>query len=257
MIGVFLMAWVVFPALMLLLSGGAGIAARRVAGPMAVPPLLVLPVGLAVLFVLCGFFCYYASLAPLAGAACAVVGVIGLVLGRKQLGRAISRRGRGVDLWALGAAFGAFAVVAAPIVLSGKPGFTGYAHIVDTSYELDLAVHFAHSGRSIPTVPNSAYQAVLMKYLGTGYPGGGTWTLGSLSDLTPIDLSWLYQPFLSFLAGMSALSLYALLGPVVASRPLRGLGAFIAAQANVLLGYTLAGGIKELSTSCFCCCWPP
>ena len=251
MIGVFLMAWVVFPALMLLLSGGAGIAARRLTGPTAVPPLLVLPVGLAVLVVLCGFFCYYASLAPLAGAACAVVGVLGLVLGRKQLGRVISRRGRGIDLWAAAAAFGAWAVVAAPIVLSGKPGFTGYAHIVDISYEFDLAAHFAHSGRGVPTVANSAYQAVLMKYLGTGYPGGGTWTLGSLSNLTPIDLSWLYQPFLSFLAGMSALSLYALLGPVVASRPLRGLGAFIAAQANALLGYTLAGGIKELSTSCF------
>jgi hypothetical protein len=251
MIGVFLMAWVVFPALMLLLSGGAGIIARHVCGPRAVPALLVLPVGLAMLVVLCGFFCYYASLAPLAGPACAVVGVLGLVLGRKQLGRIVARRGHGVDLWALGAACGAWAVVAAPVVLSGKPGFSGYAHIVDISYELDMSAHFAHSGRSIPTVANSAYQAVLMKYLGTGYPGGGQWTLGALSNLTPIDLSWLYQPFLAFMAGMSALSLYALLGRVVSSRPLRGLGAFIAAQPNILLGYTLAGGIKELGTSCF------
>lgn len=251
MIGVFLMSWVVFLALMLLLAGGAGILARRMAGPVAVPSLLVLPVGLAVLVVLCGFFCYYASLAPLSGAACAVIGVAGLVLGRRQLGAIIARRARGTDMWAVGAALGAWAVIAAPIVLSGKPGFTGYGHIVDISYEFDLAVHFAHSGRSVPSIATSAYPAVLKKYLITGYPGGGPWTLGSLSNLMPVDLSWLYQPFLAFLAAMSALSLYALLGTVVVSRPLRGLGAFIAAQANILIGYALAGGIKELSTSCF------
>lgn len=251
MIGVFLLAWVVFPALMLVLSGGAGLAARRVAGPTAVPALLVVPVGLAVLVVLCGLFCYFAPLAPLAGPACAFVGVLGLVLGRGPLRRVIARRARGADLWAVGAAVGAWAVVAAPVVLSGKPGFTGYGHIVDISYEFDLAVHFAHSGRSIPSVSNSAYQVDLIKYLSSGYPGGGQWTLGALSNLTPVDLSWLYQPFLAFLSAMSALSLYALLGRLVEPRPWRALGAFVAAQPNILLAYTYAGGIKELSTSCF------
>ena len=249
--GVFLLAWVVFPALMLVLCGGAGLAVRRLTGPMAVPPLLVLPVGMATLVVVCGLFCYYAALAPLAAGACVFVGVLGLVLGRGSIGRVIARRGRGVDFWALGAAVGAGVVVAAPVVLSGKPGFTGYAHIVDIAYQFDLAAHFAHSGRSIPTLSNSAYQADMIKYLGSGYPGGGQWTLGALSNLTPVDLSWLYQPFLAFLAAMSALSLYALLGPLLDSRPLRALGAFVAAQPNILLAYVLAGGIKELSTSCF------
>ncbi len=249
--GVFLLAWVVFPALMLVLSGGAGLAVRRLTGPTAVPPLLVLPVGMATLVVVCGLFCYFAALAPLAAGACVLVGVLGLVLGRGALGRVIARRGRGVDFWALGAAVGAGVVVGAPVVLSGKPGFTGYAHIVDIAYQFDLAAHFAHSGRSLPTLSNSAYQADMIKYLGSGYPGGGQWTLGALSNLTPVDLSWLYQPFLAFLSAMSALSLYALLGRLVESRPLRALGAFVAAQPNILLAYVLAGGIKELSTSCF------
>ncbi len=251
MIGVFLFAWVVFPALMLLLCAGAGLGVRRVAGPVAVPALLVVPVGLATLVVLCGLFCYYAALAPLAGPACVVAGVLGLVLGRGALRRVFERRGRGIDLWALGAAVGAWVVVAAPVVLSGKPGFTGYAHIVDISYQFDLAAHFAHSGRSYPEVANTAYQVVLHKYLSTGYPGGGQWTLGALSNLTPIDLSWLYQPFLAFVAAMMALSLYSLLGRLVEQRAVRALGAFIAAQPNILLAYTLAGGIKELCTSCF------
>jgi hypothetical protein len=251
MIGIFLLAWVVFPALMIVLSAGAGLVVRSAAGPIAVPSLLVMPVGFALLVVVCGLLCDVASLAPLAGPACVVVALVGLVLGRGPLRRVIARRARGTDLWAVGAAVGAWAIVAAPIVLSGKPGFTGYAHIVDISYEFDLSAHFASSGRSFPSIASSAYQGDLIKYVATGYPAGTQSTLGALSNLTPVDLSWLYQPFLAFLTAMSALSLYALLGRLVAPRPLRALGAFIAAQPNILMGYTYAGGIKELGTSCF------
>lgn len=251
MIGIFLFAWVLFPALMLLLSAGAGLALRRLAGPFAVPAVLVVPAGLAVLVVLAGMFCYYKALAPLAGPACAVVGLLGLASGYRPMRRRLARERWRAGLWALSAACGAFAIVAAPVVLSGKPGFTGYTHIVDISYELDLAAHLAHSGRAIPAVGSSAYQVVMMKYLGSGYPGGGQWTLGALSNLTPIDLSWLYQPFLAFVAAMSALSLYSLLGRVLEQRALRALGAFIAAQPNILIAYVYAGGIKELCTSSF------
>ncbi len=252
MIGVFLLAWVVFPALMLVLCAGAGLGVRRAAGPVAVPAVLVVPVGLALLVVVGGLFCYYAALAPLAAPAFVFVGVLGLVLSRGSLRRLFERRGRGTDLWAVGAAVGAWAIVAAPVVLSGKPGFTGYGHIVDISYQFDLAAHFAHSGRSIPAIsPGSAYLNDLVKYLSTGYPGGGQWTLGALSNLMPVDLSWLYQPFLAFLSAMSALSLYSLLGRLIRPRGWRALGAFIAAQPNILMASALAGGIKELSTSCF------
>jgi hypothetical protein len=250
MIGVFLLAWVVFPALMLVLCAGSGLVVRRVAGPFTVPPLLLLPVGFAALVVLGGLLCYFAALAPLAAPAFVLLGVLGLVLERGALRRAIERGGRRIDLWAIAAAVGAWAVVAAPVVLSGKPGFTGYAHIVDIAYQFDLAAHFAHSGRSIPTTSLSAYQAVLAKYLGSGYPGGGQWTLGGLSNLLPVDLSWLYQSFLAFVAAMSALSLYSLLGRLLRPRAWRALGAFVAAQPNILYAYALAGGIKELTTSC-------
>lgn len=249
MIGVFLLAWVVFGALMLVLSAGAGLLVRRLAGPAAVPVVLVLPLGLASFVVLAGLLCYFAPLAPLAAPACALLGVVGLIAGRRQLGSA--RHLKGSALWALVAALGAWLVIAAPVLFTGKPGFTGYARIVDTSYEFDLAAHFAHTGRSIPGTISSAYQAVIAKYLGSGYPGGGQWTLGALSNLMPVDLSWLYQPFLAFLTAMCALSLYSLLGRLIESRPLRALGALVAAQPNVLVAYVLGGGIKELSTICF------
>jgi hypothetical protein len=251
MTAVFLVAWVVFPALTLLLATGAGLLVRRAAGPGAVPSVLVVPVGLALLVVIGGLICYYAALAPLAAPAFVVAGAAGLVLERDSVRRFIERRGRGADLFAIAAATGAWIIFAAPVVLSGKPGFTGYAHIVDTSYQFDLAAHFAHTGRSIPTSTPSAYLVVIAKYLLNGYPGAGQWTLGALSNLTPVDLSWLYQSFLAFLSAMSALSLYYLLGRLIRPRPWRALGAFIAATPNVLVAYGLGGGIKELSTSCF------
>jgi hypothetical protein len=250
MIGVFLLAWVVFPALMVVLCGGAGLLVRRLAGAVSVPAVLTLPVGFALLVVVGGIFSYAKATAPLAAPALVVVGLAGLVLGRRSLAP-LGRRVRALDVWALAAGLAGWALVAAPIVLSGKPGFSGYGHIVDISYEMDLAVHFAHSGRHIPGAGSSAFDVVMKKYLDAGYPGGGPWTLGALSNLMPVDLSWLYQPFLAFLGAMSALAVYSLLGPLVASRALRSLGALVAALPNVLYAYVLDGGIKELSTSCF------
>ena len=51
MLGVFLLAWVVFPALMAVLSLGAGLVVRRACGTAAFSALLILPVGLATLVV--------------------------------------------------------------------------------------------------------------------------------------------------------------------------------------------------------------
>src|SRR5439155_25418905 len=137
MTGVFLLAWVAFPALTLLLSTGAGLLVRRAAGPRAVPALLVRRAGLALLVVVGGLLCYFAPLAPLAGPAFAVVGVAGLLVERRALRGVIERRGRGADPWAVAAAIGGWAVLAAPVVLSGKPRFSGYARHVDTSYLFD------------------------------------------------------------------------------------------------------------------------
>ena len=43
MTGVFLLAWVVFPALLLTLSIGAGVGLRRISGAQVVPGILIVP----------------------------------------------------------------------------------------------------------------------------------------------------------------------------------------------------------------------
>ena len=46
-----------------------------------------------------------------------------------------------------------------------------------------------------------------------------------------------------------SLCLYALMKPLVASPRLRALFAFLGAQASLLYGYSLWGGIKELTAA--------
>jgi hypothetical protein len=150
--------------------------------------------------------------------------------------------------WAVASALSAFTVYAAPIVLTGRPGATGYARIVDIGLQFDLSAALATTGRVQPEVLSS-YDEVVHKLLGVGYPGGFQSALGSLARLTGIDIAWVYQPLLAFVASMLALCVYSLLQDVIASRPMRGVAAFGATQANLLYAYGLGGGFKELTAS--------
>ena len=71
--------------------------------------------------------------------------------------------------------------------------------------------------------------------------------LGIGHQLTGYDIAWLYQPYLTFMAALLALGLYAVLGRTIPSPPLRAVASFIAAQPAILVGYALWGGIKELA----------
>jgi hypothetical protein len=90
---------------------------------------------------------------------------------------------------------------------------------------------------------------ILNKLTGTGYPGGGQSTLGAMAGLIRTDVPWCYQAFLAFTAGMGALAAYGILGSVTRHRLLRAAGGALALQPNILYGYTLEGGIKELTTA--------
>jgi hypothetical protein len=101
-------------------------------------------------------------------------------------------------------------------------------------------------GRSLAGLAPSTYEATLATTLAFGYPTGSLMPLGIGHQLLSYDLAWLYQPYLAFLAALLALALYAVLGRVIPSRPLRAAAAFVAAQPAILFGYALWGGIKEL-----------
>ena len=59
----------------------------------------------------------------------------------------------------------------------------------------------------------------------------------------------MFQPYLAFLAALLALALYRLAGLVLVSRPARAVAALLAAQAALLYGYSLWGGVKEVAAA--------
>ncbi|HEY6356365.1 MAG TPA: hypothetical protein VIY30_17925, partial [Burkholderiaceae bacterium] len=172
MLGSFLSAWVLFPSVLLAASVGCGLLVRA-AGGGQLTPLLVAPVGFALVVAICSFATSYGWLAPLGGPIVAVVAVAGVALearGRRPLSR--PRLTLGGWIWPLLAALAAFAAVGGPVFLTGRVGWAGYTRIVDLAFQMDFAQHLANAGRDLPANGNSSYNIVNAKLLGIGYPGG-------------------------------------------------------------------------------------
>ena len=73
--------------------------------------------------------------------------------------------------------------------------------------------------------------------------------LGVGHGLTGIDSAWIFQPYLACCGAAVALGVYALAEPFVESPRVRALVAFLGAQPALLYGYSLWGGIKELTAA--------
>ncbi len=198
----------------------------------------MLPVGLTVVILAAQFTTLADATAELTGPLVIALAVAGLLLRPPWRDR--------LEPWALGAAAGVFAVFAAPIVLSGRATFAGYIKLDDTATYFAMTDRVMEHGRSLAGLAPSTYEATLATTLAIGYPTGSLMPLGIGHQLLSYDLAWLYQPYLTFLAALLALALYAVLGRVIPSRPLRAAAAFVAAQPALLFGYALWGGIKEL-----------
>ncbi len=248
MAGSFISAWVLFPCVLLLASVGCGLLVRRLAAG-ELSTLLVAPTGFALVVVICAFACSYGWLAQAAGPIVAVVAVVGLLLELRSRSPRVAALSRSAWIWPALAALVAFAAVGAPVFLTGRVGWTGYTRIVDIAFQFDFAQHLADAGRTNPASGNSSYNIVVSKLIGIGYPGGSQATLGAMSTLIRTNVAWCYQAFLAFTAAMGALAIYSLLGRVTANRLMRFLGAAVAIQPNVLYGYALEAGIKELTTA--------
>lgn len=233
---------------MLVASFGCGLLVRRAAGG-GLPALLVTPVGFALVVAVCSFATSYRWLAPAGGPIVAVLALLGLGLEARGRGLSLPRRRFGSWLWPALAALVGFAAVGGPVFLTGSVGWTGYTRIVDIAFQMDLAQHLADAGRSVPTNANSSYNVVNAKLLSIGYPAGAQSTLGEIADLVHVNVAWCYQAFLAFTTAMGALAIFSILGRVTRNGLMRFAGAAVAIQPNILYGYALEAGIKELTTA--------
>ena len=236
-----LVPWLLFPAVLALLSLGCGLLLERVSA-LRLPGTLLVPCGFAVLSLIAQLAVMTAATARLAVPAVVVAALAGGVVSRR-------RRRLRLDWWAGVAGVGAFAAYAAPIVLSGRATFAGYIKLDDDSSLVALVDRAMDHGRSLAGLAPSTYFRTLDTLLTHGYPLASLLPLGVGGAILREDPLWLYQPCMAFMAAMLALALYELGRSLVEVRWLRAAAAFVAAQSALLYGYALWGGIKELGTA--------
>ena len=232
-----LVAWLVFPLLLGALAYGCGLLVQRIAG-VDLPGALIPPLGLAAILVVAQLATTFDATAELAAPLVVGLAIAGVLVSR---GRRTPKPSR----WELGAAVGVFAVFAAPIVASGDATIAGYTKLEDGSTFLAFAEHALSAGRS-SDYPAASYLAF---YNGIDYPVASLLPFGIGGQLLGEEIAWLLQPYLALLAGMLALTLQALCAPVVKSPWRRALVAFVAAQAALLFGFAMWGGLKELAAA--------
>lgn len=236
-----LAAWLLYPLALAVLSVGVGLLIERGAG-WRLPGALLIPAGFAGLIVLARMATVGRPTAPFALALLVVVALAGLVLGRARL------RALRPDPWLTLAAIGVFAVFAAPVVASGTPSLAGYLALPDTGHQLALAQMLADRGTDWQSfVKGSSTYEGIAPYMLTSYPIGGQALLGVTAPLGVVDLAWLYQPLLSFMALVLALALGSIAAPWLARRWHVAVVAFVAAQPALVVGFALQGSIKELA----------
>lgn len=234
----FAVAWIALPLVLGVLSLGCGLLLETVSG-MRLPGTLLLPGG----FVVVALATYFAHMtdttAPLQTP---------LVIALALAGYGVSRPWKRFqfDGWLTGSALGVYAVFAAPVALAGVT-FAGYIKLDDTATFMSFLDRATNHGYGAGGLPVSTYKAVLQhegyKY---GYPLGSMLPLDVGHTILGVDQLWLWQPYLTFLAVLTALGLYELASGLVTSRWLRFCVAFFGAQAALSYGYGLWGGVKEL-----------
>ncbi|HEY4347768.1 MAG TPA: hypothetical protein VGM80_09265 [Gaiellaceae bacterium] len=234
-----LAAWVLFPAVALVLCLGCGLLLEVVTGRV-IPGTLLAPAGFAGVIALASLTTMWPAAAKATAPVVVAVAVAGFGLGFRR---------RRIDAPAVMAAFGVFAVYAAPIVLSGSATFSGYVTLDDTSTWLALTDNALQHGRSLAGLQPSTYRTVLNDYFEAGYPLGAYLPLGIGHVLTRQDSAWLFQPEIAFVASMLSLPIYTVARRLVRSQLLCAIAAFVSAQAALLYGYAFWTGIKEVTAA--------
>lgn len=244
----FLLSWILYPVVLAVLCLGCGLVVDRlVAGSL--PRALLLPVGFAAAVVIATLLTVLDATSELAAPALAVTALAGFALTFRG-GRLAALRPSRAWLAPLAALAIAYAALAAPVVLTGQPGLTGFVRIVDVGSQIDLARWLVEEGRSLPANPDdSSYHVLVNRLLSNGYPGGAQAALGATAQVARIDPLWAWQPFMAWMGAMLALALFALLGRAIPHRGARALAGGVAAQPTILYSYALASGIKELAAS--------
>lgn len=238
-----LLAWVVVPGLVAVLSLGLGAGLQAISGlrlgPLLAPVGFVAAMGIAATLLklgLSGTLTIAAvSLAALAGPAAALAGA---------RGRSRPRRpGMGV-LAAAAGALAAYLVGIAPLAGSGRTGVVGYTLSNDPAVHLSVVALLAEHGAQVqPPVSSLASVSSLFE---SGYPlGSYVWAMVA-TGLTGVDAFHLWTPLIALSGAMTALAAGAVLRELGGGRRLSAALGAVVACGYLPFAYLAQGGAKEV-----------
>jgi len=237
-----IVAWLLFPLVLLAACVGCGLALDWAAG-WRLSGAILPSVGLTLIIVVASLTTSREFTAPLTTPTVVIAALAGYVISWRRV-----RRMR-PDPWAVAVGLGVFAMCAAPVVLSNTQGFLGYFVLNDGVFHFALINQLLAHAHDLSRVPASSLFSILHGYIATGYPVGADVALGAIRPLVGQNVAWIFTPYLAVIMAFGGVALDDLLGGVVRSRPLRALSAFTAAQAGLVFAYYLQGSIKELATA--------
>jgi hypothetical protein len=236
----FVIATILFPALLVVLALGTGLLVDRASGGI-LPGALLVPVGLGGLVAIAELFAWQSATGSLTPFALLLCGVAGYALGFVRLRRARP------DWWLVAAALGAYVALCAPVLLSGHVTMAGYLLDTTVGFHLLGSDYLLDHGRVFDQLPVSTYRTTLEAYFGTQYPSGGHTLLGGAGRLVGVDRIWLYQPFLSLLLASCVPTLYYLAREATLPRFLAAAGSMLAATPALVYAYAQMGALKEVT----------
>jgi hypothetical protein len=242
-----------YPVVLALLCAGAGLLVDRASGGTLSGALLV-PAGAAALVAVSQLMTYVPALAPATPVAIVLVALGGIGLGlraarRERAGlRSGAARLMRAGGWVAGVSLVVYLIALAPVLASGRPGFSAFMALSDSAFHLVGADFLLRHGQSYAHLDlRNSYGLLVDHYYNSSYPSGADTLFGGSAFVLGLPLIWALQPFIAFMLAAAA-------GPawlLVRRAGLDGIWAAVATLCVTLpalvYAYSLIGSVKEIA----------
>jgi hypothetical protein len=240
----FVATTLLYPLALAVLCVGAGLLADRLGG-VSLRPALIAPLGAASLIAVSQLATSLSWSAPASPWLLAAVAAGGLLAGRgrlRELAGALA-----AEPLPLAVSVIAYLLAIAPVLLSGRPGFSS-GSLSDGVVHLMGADYLIHHGQVFGSLDlANSYGGFLHGYFGMGYPSGADTFFGASGLLLGLPLIWAFQPFNAFVVALGCGPAWVLARRLGLGRALAAAAALTAVVPALVYGYALEGSIKELT----------
>lgn len=249
----FVLIWLVAPALLFLVCLGLGLLLTMV---IAWPKnLSIITASGFLLVIIFGSLLTASSItAPYTAFCVLALSVIGLIFGLIRRRSSLS-----LDYPSVAGGLITYVVFGLPVMAYGKPSWAGWVQLDDTASFLAVTDRIMSVGQSVPSLVTSTFGRIIQVLLGGNglnygsvtnthfvYPIGTFVPIGVLSKLTTIERAWLFQPYLSFVAALSAMLFVTLLRNQIHKNSILIAASCVSIAASTIYSYVMWGGIKEI-----------